>query len=233
MVTRHCQPSRCCGKGDWHFTTTRRLWFPESEQAQTPCIKICQGERKLKEPDRSLRWGTLKALETQGPSRSSEPTRPGPRRPTHLQYVYVRIVHFPLCFLSVFGVASKQKAVTKPQSILDAVPSKAFSLPSYKPAGGRVFKPVTNAALRPTSNEVLKHVGNTVQGNKDILGGATPASRALAAALDDLDTNMGDTPTPLPVDSNTAQPQALGCNLPPRPPALPTDSSSGRVPFIA
>ena len=145
-------------------------------------------------------------------------------------------MHFSLCFLSVFGIASKQKVVTKPQSILDAVPSKAFSLPSYKPAGGRVFKPVTDAALRPTSNDVLKHVGNTVQRNKDILafgGGATPASRALAAELDDVDTNMGDTPTPLPFGGNTAQPRALGCNPPPRPPALPTGLSSGRIPFIA
>ena len=111
------------------------------------------------------------------------------------------MVHFPLCFLSVFGVASKQKVVTKPQSILDAVPSKAFSLASYKPAGGRVFKPVTNTALRPTSNDVLKHVGNTVQGHKDILafgGGPTLVSKALAAALDDLDTNMSDTPTLYP-----------------------------------
>ena len=146
------------------------------------------------------------------------------------------MVHFPLCFLSVFGVASKQKVVTKPQSILDAVPSKAFSLASYKPAGGRVFKPVTNTALRPTSNDVLKHVGNTVQGHKDILafgGGPTLASKALAAALDDLDTNMSDTPTPLPVGGNTPQPQALGCNPLPRPPARPTGLSSGRVSFIA
>jgi hypothetical protein len=144
-------------------------------------------------------------------------------------------VHFPLCFLSVFVVASKQKVVPKPQSILDAVPSKALALGPFKPAGGRVFKPVTNAALRPTSNDVLKHVGNDVQGNKDILasGGATPASKALAAALDDLDTNMSDTPAPLPVGGNTAQPQALGCNPPPRPPALPTGLSSGRVPFNA
>jgi len=125
--------------------------------------------------------------------------------------------------------------VTKPQSILDATPSKEFFLPSFKPAGGSVFKPVTNAALRPTSNDVLKHVGNAVQGEKDIraFGGATPASKALAAALDDLDTNMGDTPTPLPVGGNTTQPQALGCNPPPRPPALPTGLSTGRVPFIA
>ena len=146
------------------------------------------------------------------------------------------MVHFPLCFLSVFGIAPKQKVVTKPLSILDAVPSKAFSLASFKPAGGRVFKPVTNAALRPTSNDVLKHVDNTVQGHKDILtfgGGPMLASKALAAALNDLDTNMGDTPTPLPVGGNTAQPQALGCNPPPPPPALPTGLSTGRVPFIA
>ena len=144
-------------------------------------------------------------------------------------------MHFLLCFLSVFGVASKQKVVTKPQSILDAVPSKAFSLAPFKPAGGRVFRPVTNAAMRPTSNDVLRHVGNAVQGERDILafGGATPASKALAAALDDLDTNMGDTPTPLPVGDNTAQPQALGCNPLLRPPALHTGLSSGRVSFIA
>ena len=151
------------------------------------------------------------------------------------------MVHFPLCFLSVFGVASKQKVVTntKPQSIYDAVPSKAFSLPSFKPAASRVFKPVTNAALGPTSNNVLKHVGNAVQGNKDTLafGSATPIPKALAAALDDLDTNMGDTPTPLPVGGNVAQPQALGVNPPPPPLALPTTSSPalsrGSVPFIA
>ena len=143
-------------------------------------------------------------------------------------------MHFLLCFLSVFGVASKQKVVTKPQSILDAVPSKAFSLAPFKPAGGRVFRPVTNAALRPTSNDVLKQVGNAVQGDKVIFafGGATPASKALAAALDDLDNNMGDTPTPLPIGGNPAQPQALGCNPPPRP-ALPTGLSSGKVPFNA
>jgi hypothetical protein len=142
-------------------------------------------------------------------------------------------VHFLLCFSSVFGVASKQKVVPKPQSILDAVSSKALA--PFKPAGGRVFKPVTNAGLRPTSNDVLKHVGNSVQGNKDIFtfGGATPASKALAAALNDLDTNMSDTPPPLPVGGNTAQPQALGCNPPPRPPALLTGLSSGRVPFNA
>ena len=146
------------------------------------------------------------------------------------------MVHFPLCFLSVFGIAPKQKVVTKPLSILDAVPSKAFSLASFKPAGGRVFKPVTNAALRPTSNDVLKHVDNTVQGHKDILtfgGGPMLASKALAAALNDLDTNMDDIPTPLLVGGNTAQPQVLGCNPPPRAPAPPTGLSSGRVPFIA
>jgi hypothetical protein len=150
-------------------------------------------------------------------------------------------VHFPLCFLSVFGVASKRKkVVTKPQSILDAVPTKAFSPPSFKPAGGSVFKPITNAALRPTSNDVLKHIGNAGQlGHKEIFpfGNATPASKALAAALNDLDTYMSDTPIPLPAGGNITQPQDLGCNSPLPPSALPTTSSLassiGRVPFIA
>jgi len=140
----------------------------------------------------------------------------------------------PLCFLPVFDVASKQKqAVTRPQSILDAVPTKAFSLPSFKPASGRVFKPIIDVALRPTSNDVLKPVGNGVRqlGNKDInaFGGATPASKALAAALDDLDTNMGDaTPT---------QPPVLECNPSSPSSALPTTTlpvlSIGRLLFIA
>jgi hypothetical protein len=146
-----------------------------------------------------------------------------------------------LCFLFAIVVASKQKkAATRPQSILDGVPTKAFSAPPFKPAGRTVFKAVTNAALKPTSNDVLKHVGNAGQlGDKEILpfGSATLAFKALVAALDSLDTNMSDTPTPLPPGDNVVQPQDLGCNPPSLPSAIPTTSSMalsiGRVPFMA
>ena len=144
------------------------------------------------------------------------------------------------CLLFVFVVASKQKVATRSQSILDAVSTKGFSAPPFKPAGGSVFKPIINAALRPDSNDVLKHVGNGGQlGNRDVLafGGATVTSKALATALDNSDINMGDAPTSLPTGGDIAQPQDLGCN-PSLPPSVPPSTSSpassiGRVLFIS
>ena len=117
---------------------------------------------------------------------------------------------------------------TRPQSILDAVPTKGFSAPPFKPASGSVFKPITNGALRPTSNDVLNHISNAGQlGNRDALafGGATLTFKALATALDDSDTSMDDAPAPLPTGGDIAQPQDRGCNPLSPPSALPSTSS--------
>ncbi|KIM44328.1 hypothetical protein M413DRAFT_433741 [Hebeloma cylindrosporum] len=150
------------------------------------------------------------------------------------------------------STSKQKKAVARSPSILDAVPTKRTSLPPYKPAGGRVFMPVTNAALRRTSgdvpkhvhndglkrvdnnflkrvdnnglkhvdNAVLKHINNAVQ-NKDIVtfSGAPRASKSFAAAaLTDIDINMGDAPTQS-IGGSIVQTQVLDTSSPSAPPA--------------